>query len=63
MDDPVASREEKIILRRPVLIVDDDLFPQPPQHMEKGQLRTEGIPVKPLMGRDQKIPVSADHVR
>ena len=60
MDDPVAPGEEMVILRRPVLIVDGRLLPQPAQHMVKGQLRTEGIPVEPLMGGDQKDPVPAD---
>ncbi len=60
MDDPVASREKTVIFRRPVLIVDGRLFPHLPQHVVKGQFRTEGVPVEPLMGRDQKNPVPAD---
>ena len=62
MDDPVAPREKLIILRRPVLIVDRRLFSQLSQHMVKGQFRTEGIPVEPLVGRDQKNPVPADQI-
>jgi hypothetical protein len=54
MDDSVASRKKKVIPRRPVLVVDDGLFPQVSQHMAKGQFRTDGVPVEPLMGRDQK---------
>ncbi len=52
-DDPVASREKTVILRRPVLIIDGDLFPEPPQHMGKGQFRADGIPVRADVGGHQ----------
>ena len=60
--DPVTAGEKLIIFRRSVLIVDRRLFSHLPQHMIQRQFRAQGIPVEPLVGRDQKHPIPTDQI-
>jgi len=60
IDDSAASREKKVISRRPVLIVDHGLLPQILQDLTEGQLGADGVPVGPFVRCDQKTPKAAD---